>query len=133
MNRMVAQLRTYFERANNDFLASADPSYTGSLRGAKYALGTGSDINVSLGAVFTKTVTGATTFSVTNAPAPDVALSFMLDLTNGGAFAVTWWSGVKWPGGTAPTLTASGRDVLRFLTHDGGATWVGEVVGLNLL
>jgi hypothetical protein len=33
---------------------------------------------------------------------------------------------VKWPGGTAPTLTSSGVDMLTFTTYDGGTTWFGH-------
>jgi hypothetical protein len=62
-------------------------------------------------------------------PATGNVASLVLDLTNGGSAAVTWWSGVEWASGTAPTLTASGRDVLGFFTHDGGTTWNGFVLG----
>jgi len=41
---------------------------------------------------------------------------------------VTWWAGVKWAGGTAPTLTAAGVDILGFYTRDGGATWRGTMM-----
>lgn len=85
------------------------------------------DINVSLGCVFTKTIAANTTFTVSNVPASGTVASFILELTNGGAFTVTWWSGIKWTGGTVPTLTASGLDVLGFYTRDGGATWRGFI------
>jgi hypothetical protein len=55
----------------------------------------------------------------------------MLSLTNGGS-NITWWSGVQWPGGVAPTLTASGVDVLGFYTRDGGTTWTGLILGRNV-
>jgi hypothetical protein len=61
-----------------------------------------------------------------------LAISFVLDLTNGGSSTITWWSGVKWASGIAPTLTVSGRDVLGFFTHDGGTTWSGLVLGKDL-
>lgn len=51
----------------------------------------------------------------------------ILIITNGGAATVTWPTSVKWASGTAPTLTASGVDVLTFLTPDGGVTWYGTV------
>lgn len=85
-------------------------------------------IDLSLGSFFTKTISGATTFTVSNVPTTGTAASFILDLTNGGSGTITWWSGVKWAGGTAPTLTSSGRDVLGFFTHDGGTTWTGLVL-----
>lgn len=83
------------------------------------------DINLGTGNLFTKTISGATTLTVSNTPTTGNAASFILELTNAGIAAITWFSGVKWAGGTAPTLTASGVDVLGFYTHDGGATWRG--------
>lgn len=49
------------------------------------------------------------------------------------ARAVTWPVSVKWPGGTAPTLTAtSGKsDVFTFACVD-GTNWLGFVAGQNL-
>ena len=85
-------------------------------------------IDLSLGTVFTKTITANTTFTVSNVPATGTVASFILELTNGSAFTTTWWSGIKWTSGTAPTLTASGLDILGFYTHDGGTTWRGLVM-----
>lgn len=85
----------------------------------------GTSIDVGAGAIFTKTLSGVTTFSVTGAPAAGNVASFILKLTNGGNYAVTWWNGVKWSGGAAPVLTANGKDNIGFYTDDGGATWEG--------
>jgi hypothetical protein len=90
------------------------------------------NIDLTLGNYFTKTITALTTFTVTNTPTTGIVASFILDLTNGGAYTITWWTGVKWASGTAPTLTASGRDCLGFFTHDGGATWSGLLLGKDL-
>lgn len=86
------------------------------------------NIDVSQGAVFTKTISGATTLIVSGAPAAGKVSSFILKLTNGGSAVVTWWAGIKWDSGTAPTLTVSGKDNLAFYTDDGGATWEGFVL-----
>ena len=83
-----------------------------------------SAIDCSVGSYFIKTASGALTWTVTNVPASG-AFSFLLELTNGGTGTQTWFSGIKWPGGTAPTLTTSGVDVLGFITDDGGTTWRG--------
>ena len=83
-----------------------------------------SAIDCSAGNYFTKTASGALTWTVTNVPASG-AFTFLLELTNGGTGTQTWMSGIKWPGGTAPTLTTSGVDVLGFITDDGGTTWRG--------
>lgn len=90
------------------------------------------NVDLSLGDYFTKTISTTTTLTVSNVPNTGTAVSFVLDLTNGGAGTITWWSGMKWAGGTAPTLTASGRDVLSFFTHDGGTTWSGFVLGKDV-
>jgi len=90
------------------------------------------NIDLSAGGYFTKTISAATTLTVSNVPSSGTGVSFILDLTNGGSSAITWWSGVKWAGGASPTLTASGRDVLGFFTHDGGTTWTGLVLGKDV-
>lgn len=103
---------------------------TVSLNGVKVAMAA-NDINLSTSNYFTKTISGATTLTVSNVPATGTLCSFLLDLTNGGSAAITWW-GVKWIGGTAPTLTTAGRDTLGFFTHDGGTTWSGFVIGKDV-
>lgn len=97
-----------------------------SLRESKVAV-SASAIDLATGSYFSKTISGATTFTLSNVPASGTAVTFLLDLTNGGAATVTWWSGIKWASGTVPTLTAAGRDVLVFFTHDGGTTWTGVI------
>jgi hypothetical protein len=92
------------------------------------ALGSGSgtrDINIQSGNYVSATVTGTTTFTFSNPLASPIACGFILELTNGGSATVNWPAAVRWPGGTAPTLTASGVDVLAFITDDGGTNWRG--------
>ena len=88
-----------------------------------------SAIDLTLGNYFTKTISGTTTFTISNAASSGTVNSFILQLTNGGSATVNWFSGVKWAGGTAPTLTASGYDELGFFSIDGGTTWQGFVLG----
>ncbi len=87
-----------------------------------------SNIDLLLGNYFTKTITTTTTFTVSNIPSSGTTISFVLELTNGGSSVVNWFSNVKWAAGTAPTLTASGVDILGFYTHDGGTTWRGMLL-----
>ena len=82
------------------------------------------DISPVDGAVFTKTVTTNTTFTISDTPS-NVAACFTLVLTNGGSHTVTWPSSVKWTEGTPPELIAAGIDVITFITPDGGITWYG--------
>ncbi|MCC2630429.1 MAG: hypothetical protein K0S38_238 [Candidatus Paceibacter sp.] len=88
-------------------------------------------IDYSLGSVITATATGTVSWSVTNPAASGKASSFTLVLTNGGTAVQTWMSGTKWPEGVAPTLTASGIDILSFFSTDGGTTWYGVLAMTN--
>lgn len=111
------------------------PVATG-LRETKVAVAA-ADIDLSLGNWFTKTITAATTFTASNVPATGTVASFILELTNGGAFTISWSASfgtnvIDWAGGTQPTLTAAGKDVLGFYTYDGGATWIGLVLGKDV-
>jgi len=91
-----------------------------------------SNIDMSLGNYFSKTISGTTTFTVSNVPASGTVASFILNITNGGSATINYWSNVQWPGGTAPLLTVSGRDALGFYTYDGGATWTGLILGRDI-
>ena len=110
---------------------SASPTFTGvtTVSGAMHGasvLMTDGVINMSAANHFRKTVSANTTFSVTNVPASGVFARFILELTNAGAYTITWWATINW-GGPAPTFTVSGRDVLEIYTVDGGTTWTGLV------
>ena len=99
------------------------------------AIGGGTqDIDLKLGNVVTGTVdTSTTTFTFTGEPTSGIGISFTLILANGGSQTVNWPSEVKWAGGTAPTLTTSGTDVLTFTTVDaGGTSWYGFAAGLAM-
>jgi hypothetical protein len=87
-------------------------------------------LNLQNGNVFTATVTGAVTLSITNVPTSGTCASLSLIITNGGSHAVTWPTGTKWPGGTAPTLTTSGTDTVIGYTVNGGTTWYFNAAGL---
>jgi hypothetical protein len=74
---------------------------------------------------FTATVDQASTFTFSNPTASGDACVFYIELTNGGAFTVTWPGSVSWDAAAAPTLQASGVDVLAFVTTNAGTTWRG--------
>lgn len=61
------------------------------------------------------TLTANCTYTFT---APSGATTLIMKLVNGGAFTPTWPATVKWAGGTEPSWTASGTDVLSFY-YDG--------------
>ena len=96
--------------------------------------GGGSDaIDVSAGNVVTATVSSAEqTFTFTNPSATGRACSFTLILTNGGSQTVNWPASVDWAGGTEPTLTSSGVDILTFTTVDEGTIWYGFAAGTDM-
>jgi len=84
------------------------------------------DIDLESGNVVTATVdTSTNTFTFSNPPATGKSGSFTLILTNGGSQTVNWPSSVDWSGGSAPSLTSSGVDVLTFTTVDAGTIWYG--------
>ena len=85
------------------------------------------DVDCSLGNYFTKTVTGATTFTFSNAPA-GVAFGFTMEVTLNGSNALTWPTAVKWNADTAPTLTDGKTQLFMFITDDGGTRWRGSAL-----
>ena len=100
---------------------------TGEVRVALGDLGGGTDdIDLSLGNVFTATVsTGTQTLTFSNPSPSGNACTFMLILTNGGSQTVNFPASVDFPGGSAPTLTTSGTDILMFTTIDAGTLYHG--------
>lgn len=106
----------------------------GEITNALGDLGGGTDdIDITAGNVISATVSTATqTFTFSNPTASDEGCGFTLVLTNGGSQTVNWPGSVLWEGGTAPTLTASGVDVLEFFTINGGTTWYGFSAGLDM-
>ena len=91
------------------------------------------DIDLTAGNVVTATVdTSTNTFTFSNPSATGKSCSFTLVLTNGGSQTVVWPGAVDWPAATAPTLTASGVDVLTFFTLDAGTIWYGFAAGLAM-
>ena len=90
------------------------------------------DIDLSAGNYFTYTLSGAQTLTVSNVASSGSVSAFVLEVTNGGSAALTFFSGVTWAAATPPTLTAAGVDTLAFFTSDGGTTWRGFVLGLGM-
>jgi hypothetical protein len=90
--------------------------------------------NASLedGNVHTFTVGGSFTLTLIGEPASGIAGSITFIITNGGSATLTWDTAIDWPGGTAPTLTTSGVDVVTCMTLNGGTTWYGFAAGLAM-
>lgn len=92
---------------------------------------TSTPIDFSLGNVVTAVVASGGSFTISNAPASGVYGKFKLILTNGGAASSIFPASVKWAGGTEPTWTTSGIDIITFETIDNGANWYADSDGLN--
>lgn len=92
-------------------------------------------LDCSAGNVFAVSLNAnITTLSFSNVPSTGTAYGLTLALTaDGTARTITWGSAVKWPGGTAPTLTSTNGKVDTFIlyTHDGGTTWYAFTGGQN--
>ena len=107
------------------------------------AIGTitaGTNADLENGNVQTVTFTANTfNFGITNSVGSK-SNSLTLVITNGGLATPTFKAGahgaggnnVKWAGGSAPTLTNSGVDVLCFTTVDGGTNFYGFAAGLDM-
>lgn len=95
------------------------------------SVGTAATVNMETANFFSATSTAATTWAFTNPVASGDFGGFILELTNGGAYTQAWPAAVDWPGGAAPTLTASGKDILLFVTRDAGTTYHGMAASLD--
>ncbi len=88
--------------------------------------------DLSLGNVFTTTMAGNRTLAISNATVDQVfILRLVQDAT--GTRVPTFFTTIKWPAGTAPTLTttANKTDVFGFIVT-GVGTYDGFIIGQNL-
>ena len=77
-------------------------------------------LDYSTGDYFKVTASGNITIAISNLPSGYVA-SIILEAYNFGGKTITWPTGVKWAGGTAPsTLTSTGKDTILFLQDSAG-------------
>ena len=106
--------------------ANGGTKITGSQTSNISAMGANA-VDCSAGNYFTKTITGATTFTFTNVPS-GVAYTFTMEVTLNGSNAITWPAAVKWPADTPPTITDGKTQLFVFITDDGGTRWRGSSV-----
>jgi hypothetical protein len=82
------------------------------------------DLDLSHSNNFATTLTeNITTVNFNNVPAGPALVPFTIEIIQGaGPFAITWPAAVKWPGASAPTLSAGPADVdvIAGYTRDGG-------------
>jgi hypothetical protein len=90
-------------------------------------------LNCALGNVFVVALNAdITTLSFSNVPASGTAFGLTLALVaDGTQRTITWGSAVKWPGGAAPTPTATNNkvDLVVLTTWDGGNAWYANSAG----
>jgi hypothetical protein len=70
---------------------------------------------------------GISAFKNTN----EIGVELTLYLTNFGQGTPTWGTEIEWAGGSPPTFTAAGLDVVKFMSIDGGTSWQGWLIGAN--
>ena len=104
--------------------ANGGTKITGSQTSNISAMGANA-VDCSAGNYFTKTITGATTFTFTNVPS-GVAYTFTMEVTLNGSNAITWPAAVKWPADTPPAITDGKTQLFVFITDDGGTRWRGS-------
>ena len=88
-------------------------------------------INLANGSVQYLTLTGNCTYTF---PTPAAGKSFTLvqKQDGTGSRTVTWPASVKWPAGTAPTITATASRADKFVfTAIDSSSWLGSVAGQN--
>lgn len=74
---------------------------------------------------------GPVSISFTGWPADRVVARMTLHVSSAGAFEITYPDEVVFPEGGPPSITPGGRDLVVFVTDDGGATVLGSAAGLN--
>jgi len=81
-------------------------------------------IDLSTGSAQKVTLTGNTTFTLTN---PQTGGAYVIRIATGaGSFTVTWPGTVKWSGGTAPTITATASKVDLINLYWDGTSYYGS-------
>lgn len=88
------------------------------------SVGTGTSFNCSSGNYFTSTVSGTPTYTVTGVPSGR-SYAFVIEVLYSGG-TITWFSGVEWPGGVAPSLTTDKTNLFIFHTDNQGSRWRGS-------
>lgn len=93
-------------------------------------------IDVSAGGAIKLALSASvTSLTVKNWPPEGTFGRLLLEITNGGAYAMSGWPGTTiWSGGTAPVITsgAGKKDSILLTSSDGGTTFRGYLIGANM-
>lgn len=98
------------------------------------ASGSSLTIDMSLGWNVALTLShSVTSVAVSNWPATGYKGKLTLDVSSTGAYTMAGWPGTTiWTGGSAPTITSSGKDTIILTSSDGGTNFRGFVAGLSM-
>jgi hypothetical protein len=115
---------------------SSAPAVKGALELSQSITASGSTltINMALGWNVELTLSAnVTSVVVQNWPASGSLGRLTLDITSTGSYTMTGWPGTtRWTGGTAPTITASGKDTVVLTSADGGTNFRGYLAGQSM-
>jgi hypothetical protein len=114
-----------------DFLTGAKHTAPTMAYDAKGSVSGAQSLDLSIATYWSATASAGITWTFANPPASGLGFGFILELTNGGVGTQTWPASVNWPNGSAPTLSATGVDLLVFITRNGGTTWHGRLTSQN--
>lgn len=128
---LIQDMDEELQRAILELGSPAGGNFTVAVTEASMAL-PANEIDVGKANHYSKTVTANTALTVTNVPVAPRVATFILHITNGGAFTMSWWPNIRWAEGVAPALSTAGRDVIGFSTLNGGATWDGYLIGKDM-
>lgn len=92
--------------------------------------GTAYTVDLANGSVQVLTLTGNVTFTFPTATAGK-SFIMLLKQDGTGSRTVTWAASVKWPGGTAPTITATASKMDKYVFTADGTNWYGSNAGQN--
>jgi hypothetical protein len=87
-------------------------------------------IDLANGSVQILTLTGNCTFTFPTATAGR-GFTLLLKQDGTGSRTVTWPAAVKWPGGTAPTITSTASKMDKYVFVADGTNWIGSNAGQN--
>lgn len=87
-------------------------------------------IDLTGGSVQVLTLTGNCTFTFPTATAGK-GFTLLLKQDATGSRTATWPAAVKWPGGTAPTITATALKLDKYVFTADGTNWYGSNAGQN--
>ena len=92
---------------------------------------TATAIDFTAGNIATAVLTSGGSFTLNNPPSSGIYGKITLILTNAGTASSIFPATVKWAGGSAPTFTTSGIDIVVLETIDAGANWYAHTKGLK--